>query len=81
MARQAVTLMLPSKHESRRIHTSKDGKELIILFGGGTKKKQNTDIKEAKRLHEEYKTRKSAKLKIEKGNSKSDENKNDRGKS
>ncbi len=44
-----------------RIYLAQDGKELIILFGGGTKKKQSTDIKKAKVLHEEYKTRKKGK--------------------
>ncbi len=38
----------------------KDGKELIILFGGGTKKTQKADIKKAKELCEEYKIRKKA---------------------
>jgi len=41
-----------------RIYLAQDGKELIILFGGGIKKKQSDDIKKAKGLHEEYKTRK-----------------------
>jgi len=49
-----------------RIYLAQDGKDLIILFGGGTKKGQNEDIKEAKRLHEEYKVRKAAKAKAEK---------------
>lgn len=43
-----------------RIYLAQDGKNLIILFGGGTKKGQSADIKEAKRLHEEYKGRKAA---------------------
>lgn len=47
-----------------RIYLARDGDELIILFGGGTKKRQDKDIKEAKRLHQEYKTRK-ARLKNE----------------
>jgi putative addiction module killer protein len=47
-----------------RIYLARDGNELIILFGGGTKMRQDADIKEAKRLHQEYKTRK-AKLKTE----------------
>lgn len=41
-----------------RIYLAKDGDELIILFGGGTKKRQDFDIAEAKRLHQEYKNRK-----------------------
>jgi len=44
-----------------RIYLTQDGKELIILFGGGTKKKQSADIKKAKELYEEYKTRKKEK--------------------
>jgi putative component of toxin-antitoxin plasmid stabilization module len=34
------------------------GKELIILFGGGTKKKQQADLDRAKELYQEYKERK-----------------------
>ena len=45
-----------------RIYLAKDGDQLIILFGGGTKSRQDADITEAKRLHSEYKDRK-AKLK------------------
>ncbi|MCK5672250.1 MAG: type II toxin-antitoxin system RelE/ParE family toxin, partial [Spirochaetales bacterium] len=41
-----------------RVYLAQDGKELIILFGGGTKKKQSSDIKKAKDLFEEYKIRK-----------------------
>jgi len=41
-----------------RIYLAQDGADLIILFGGGTKKQQNADIKAAKRLYKEYKTRK-----------------------
>jgi hypothetical protein len=37
-----------------------DGDSLIILFGGGTKRRQKTDIDRAKALHAEYKTRKAA---------------------
>jgi len=37
---------------------AQDGKSLIILFGGGTKKKQHADIEQAKELFKEYKTRK-----------------------
>ena len=41
-----------------RIYLAQDGKELIILFGGGTKKRQQADIDRAKALHQEYKRRK-----------------------
>lgn len=44
-----------------RIYLAQDGKELIILFGGGTKKAQSIDIKKAKELYGEYKTRKKGK--------------------
>lgn len=45
-----------------RIYLAQNGRDLIILFGGGTKKKQSKDIENAKLLHQEYKVRK-AKLK------------------
>ncbi len=41
-----------------RIYLAKEGEKLIILFGGGTKKKQTRDIKKSKELFEEYKARK-----------------------
>ena len=41
-----------------RIYLAQDGKDLIVLFGGRTKKRQPADIKKAKELFEEYKTRK-----------------------
>lgn len=41
-----------------RIYLAQDGEELIILFGGGTKKRQSADIQKAKLLHAEYKVRK-----------------------
>ena len=41
-----------------RIYLALDGKSLIVLFGGGTKKKQQADIDMAKELLKEYKTRK-----------------------
>jgi putative addiction module killer protein len=41
-----------------RIYLAQDGKQLIILFGGGTKKNQQSDIEQAKELHQEYKRRK-----------------------
>lgn len=41
-----------------RIYLAQEGKELIIIFGGGTKKKQQADINKAKELYQEYKERK-----------------------
>ncbi|MBS3026706.1 MAG: type II toxin-antitoxin system RelE/ParE family toxin [Dolichospermum sp. DET50] len=41
-----------------RIYLAQDGKQLIVLFGGGTKKNQQSDISHAKELHQEYKKRK-----------------------
>ncbi|MBW4619799.1 MAG: hypothetical protein KME17_10645 [Cyanosarcina radialis HA8281-LM2] len=41
-----------------RIYLAQDGKQLIVLFGGGTKKDQQSDIDRAKELHQEYKKRK-----------------------
>ena len=43
-----------------RIYLAKDGDALIILFGGGTKRRQQNDIDQAKVLHTEYKERKKA---------------------
>ena len=41
-----------------RIYLVQDGGNLIILFGGGTKKTQQKDINTAKKLLAEYKIRK-----------------------
>lgn len=43
-----------------RIYLVQEGKRLIILFGGGTKASKQADIKQAKDLLAEYKSRKSA---------------------
>ncbi|MBW4509746.1 MAG: type II toxin-antitoxin system RelE/ParE family toxin [Scytonematopsis contorta HA4267-MV1] len=43
-----------------RIYLAMDGKELIVLFGGGTKKGQQSDIEQARELYQEYKRRKKA---------------------
>ena len=45
-----------------RIYLAKDGDALIVLFGGGTKRRQQADIDRAKVLHAEYKDRKAAQL-------------------
>ena len=42
-----------------RVYLAKDGNSLIILFGGGTKKRQEADIARAWALHAEYKARKA----------------------
>jgi putative addiction module killer protein len=41
-----------------RIYLAQEGNRLIILFGGGTKKTQQTDINRALELYREYKERK-----------------------
>jgi putative addiction module killer protein len=43
-----------------RVYLGRDGAELIILLAGGTKKRQQADIKRAKALFAEYKARKVA---------------------
>lgn len=41
-----------------RIYLVQDGQDLIMLFGGGTKKRQQADITQALRLNQEYQQRK-----------------------
>jgi putative addiction module killer protein len=41
-----------------RVYFAKDGENLVVLPGGGTKKKQQTDIETAQALWLEYKRRK-----------------------
>ena len=41
-----------------RVYFGKDGDTLIILLGGGTKKRQQRDIEAARDLWREYKQRK-----------------------
>jgi putative addiction module killer protein len=40
-----------------RIYFGKDGETLVILLGGGSKKRQQVDIDAAQRLWQEYKRR------------------------
>lgn len=47
-----------------RIYLARDGDTFIVLFGGGTKRRQKKDIQVAKALHAEYKARKSRRIKI-----------------
>ena len=44
-----------------RIYLAAEGKKLIILFGGGTKRRQASDIKKAQGLYQEYQERKKKK--------------------
>lgn len=48
-----------------RIYLASEGKELIILFGGGTKNTQASDIENAKKLYQEYKNLKKEEKKRE----------------
>ena len=41
-----------------RIYFGKDGDTIVILLGGGTKKRQQKDIVNAKKFWKEYKLRK-----------------------
>ena len=41
-----------------RIYFGRDGDRIVILLGGGTKKRQKKDIETAKNLWKEYKKRK-----------------------
>lgn len=42
-----------------RIYLAKEGQHLIVLIGGGSKKRQQQDIDQAKALWENYKRRKA----------------------
>lgn len=43
-----------------RVYLARDGDALVLLFCGGTKKRQQADIATALALHEEYRARKKA---------------------
>jgi putative addiction module killer protein len=43
-----------------RIYLAKEGDDIIMLLGGGTKRRQQTDIERARILWQEYKSRKAA---------------------
>lgn len=42
-----------------RIYFGKDGEQLVVLLGGGTKKRQQSDIEAAQALWQEYKRAKT----------------------
>jgi len=44
-----------------RVYFGKDGEQLVILLGGGTKKRQQADIEAAQALWQEYKRMKRGK--------------------
>lgn len=46
-----------------RIYLARDGDDLVILFGGGTKRHQQRDIDRARALWDEYKVRKATSAK------------------
>jgi putative addiction module killer protein len=46
-----------------RIYLAKDSETLIVLFGGGIKRRQKADIDRATELYAEYKARKAARKK------------------
>jgi putative addiction module killer protein len=48
-----------------RIYLARDGVDLIVLFGGGTKVRQSRDIATAKALYKEYKSQEESKKKPE----------------
>ncbi len=41
-----------------RVYLGKDGETIVVLLGGGTKKRQATDIEKAKACWQDYKRRK-----------------------
>jgi putative addiction module killer protein len=46
-----------------RVYFGKDGEQLVILLGGGTKKRQQADIEDAQALWQEYKRTKGNRVK------------------
>ena len=42
-----------------RIYLGKDGSALVVLLGGGTKRRQQADIERAKAMWDEYRARKA----------------------
>jgi putative addiction module killer protein len=45
-----------------RVYFGKDGEELVVLLGGGSKKRQQADIEAAQALWQEYKERKRRRI-------------------
>jgi hypothetical protein len=53
-----TSVITPKRRISAIWHVAKDGDNLILLLGGGTKKNQQADIERAKLMWAEYKLRK-----------------------
>jgi len=47
-----------------RIYLAREGKDIVILLSGGTKRRQQVDIERARMLWAEYKARKAAESKM-----------------
>ena len=50
-----------------RVYLTMEGDALVILFGGGTKRRQQADIAPARTLLTEYRSRKAAAAKAQRG--------------
>ncbi len=48
-----------------RVYFGKDGEQLVILLGGGTRKRQQSDIETAQQLWQDYKRTKKDRKKEE----------------
>ena len=46
-----------------RIYVGREGEDIVILLGGGTKRRQQVDIERARILWAEYRARKAAEMK------------------
>ena len=47
-----------------RVYLAKDGDDVVILLGGGTKRRQQTGVERARALWAEYRARKAASAKM-----------------
>jgi putative addiction module killer protein len=61
--REGIAELKIDRGPGYRVYFGWDGKALIILLGGGTKRRQSSDIEAALRHWRDYKARKSGKRK------------------